>query len=65
MRAGRRDGVLLGVGGLGWDQWVPQPEMLYNYPQGEDRVASSGLGTHILSGSEIAGAPPLDYRQAT
>lgn len=51
--------------GGGWSEprhWVPWPKMLYNYPQGEDRVASSGLGTHSLRGSEIAGAPPLDYR---
>lgn len=38
------------------------PKMLYNYPQGEDRVASSGLGTHSLRESEIAGAPPPDWR---
>ena len=28
--------------------WVLWPKMLYNYPGGEDRVASSGLGTHSL-----------------
>lgn len=50
--------------GGGWSRlshWVPWPKMLYNYPRGEDMVASSGLGTHRLRGSEIAGAPPLNY----
>ncbi len=35
----------------GWSglrHWVLWPKMLYNYPGGEDRVASSGLGTHSL-----------------
>lgn len=50
--------------GGGWSRlshWVPWPKMLYNYPRGEDTVASTGLGAHSLRGSEIAGAPPLNY----
>ena len=51
---------------MGWVVWAaalgPGTKMLYNYPGGEDRMASSGLGTHSLWGSEIAGAPTPDWR---
>lgn len=53
---------LTGGGWSGLRHWVLWPKMLYNYPGGEDRVASSGLGTHSLRESEIEGPPPPDYR---
>lgn len=47
------------LSGDGWSwprHWALWPKMLYNYPVGEDMVASSGLGTPTLRGSEIVAA---------